>query len=376
MTISSIYKNKSRVNKMLVKLLFMILISFSFQILAEEKNLEASAKILGVSVVNDLLAHESYMQYVSDHYNGLHYAEAAVGYGALKFLAEIKDQSLITAIDIRYANVPGVESLLTAEHVDANVWGALPLEQYLLTKEKRHLQFGLELADAQWKNPLPNGLSHQTRFWIDDMWMIGILQIQAYRATKNSVYLDRAALEISAYLKKLQQKNGLFFHGPDAHFYWGRGNGWVAAALAELLSELPRTHPQYSYIENCYKIMMKSLLKYQAKSGMWRQLVDHPQSWEESSATAMFGFAMTVGVEKKILKSQQYKRAYQKAWFALVQRVDEKGRLSDICVGTGQSQDVNYYLSRPSVIGDFHGQAPLLWFAQKIISLNNKGKEI
>ena len=118
--------------------------------------------------------------------------------------------------------------------------------------------------------------------------------------------------------------------------------------------------------------MMKSLLKYQAASGMWRQLVDYPESWEESSATAMFGFAMAVGVERKILKSRQYKNAYEKAWRALAKRVNEKGQLSDICVGTGQSKDVNYYLSRPSVTGDFHGQAPLLWFAQKIIFLQGR----
>jgi unsaturated rhamnogalacturonyl hydrolase len=330
--------------------------------------LSNSAKIIGVAVVQDLLSRENYMQYISDQYNGLHYAEAAVGYGALLFSAEIKDQELIAAVDVRYAKVPGTETLLSAEHVDANVWGILPIQQYLLLDKKHHLQFGLELADAQWAKPLANGLTPQTRFWIDDMWMIGVLQVQAYRATKNPVYLDRAALEISVYLEKLQQQNGLFFHGPEAHFYWGRGNGWVAAALAELLSELPKDHAQYSFIEKRYKIMMKSLLKYQAASGMWRQLVDYPESWEESSATAMFGFAMAVGVERKILKNLQYKNAYEKAWSALANRVNEKGQLSDICVGTGQSKDVNYYLSRPSVIGDFHGQAPLLWFAQKIIS--------
>lgn len=328
-----------------------------------------SAENIGVAVVRDLLSRNQYMQYVSDHYNGLHYAEAAVGYGALRFAAENDHQELMAALDVRYTQVPGTENLLSAEHVDANVWGILPIQQYLLSDKKPQLQFGLELADAQWAKPMANGLTHQTRFWIDDMWMIGVLQVQAYRATKNPVYLDRAALEISVYLEKLQQQNGLFFHGPEAHFYWGRGNGWVAAALAELLSELPKDHARYSVIEKRYKIMMKSLLTYQAASGMWRQLVDHPESWEESSATAMFGFAMAVGVERKILKSRQYKNAYEKAWRGLAKRVNEKGQLSDICVGTGQSQDVNYYLSRPSVAGDFHGQAPLLWFAQKIIQI-------
>jgi len=90
---------------------------------------------------------------------------------------------------------------------------------------------------------MPNGLSDQTRFWIDDMYMITILQVQAFRATGDRVYLDRAALEMVAYIDKLQQPNGLFFHGVNAPHFWGRGNGWIAAGMPELLSELPADHP-------------------------------------------------------------------------------------------------------------------------------------
>ena len=48
----------------------------------------------------------------------------------------------------------------------------------------------------------------------------------------------------------------------------------------------------------------------------------------------------------------------ERAWNALSDYVDEKGRVSDIRVGTGQSQDVNYYLNHPRMAGDLHGQAP------------------
>ena len=78
--------------------------------------------------------------------------------------------------------------------------------------------------------------------------MIGCLQVQAYRATGKMIYLERAALEIDSYIQKLQQPNGLFYHGIDAPFFWGRGNGWVAAGLAELLSVLPESNPHYNSI--------------------------------------------------------------------------------------------------------------------------------
>jgi len=223
------------------------------------------------------------------------------------------------------------------------------------------------LADHQWENPLEDGLSNQTRFWIDDVWMIGSLQTQAYRVTHDPIYLERAALELAAYIKRLQQPNGLFFHGPNFPFHWGRGNGWVAAGLAELLSELPETNPNYPVILEGYKKMMKALLKYQASDGMWRQLIDKEIAWKETSSTAMFGYAMTLGVKSGILKDRAYKKAYQKAWLGLTDYLGKDGKLTEVCVGTGQKNDINFYLNRPRTAGDFHGQAPLIWFAWSLL---------
>jgi rhamnogalacturonyl hydrolase YesR len=65
---------------------------------------------------------------------------------------------------------------------------------------------------------------------------------------------------MSTYLDKLQQPNGLFYHGPDVPFFWGRGDGWVAAGMTEMLRSLPKKHPQYARIMAGYQKMMKSLL--------------------------------------------------------------------------------------------------------------------
>ncbi|MFC1484225.1 glycoside hydrolase family 88 protein [Candidatus Neomarinimicrobiota bacterium] len=148
----------------------------------------------------------------------------------------------------------------------------------------------------------------------------------------------------------------------------GRGNGWVAAGLAELLSELPATNPYYSSILDGYRKMMQALLRYQADDGMWRQLIDHPESWKETSASAMFGYALSVGVRQGLLSDPGYTKAYQKAWLSLVEYVNEEGRVIDVCVGTGKGDSVQYYLDRPRSIGDLHGQAPMLWFAYSLLS--------
>jgi rhamnogalacturonyl hydrolase YesR len=321
----------------------------------------------GKLVINDLLSRPGFMMYNTEKVHAVHYAEACAGFGAIRLAALLKDQEMINKLSVRYSRVLDSNITNTANHVDVNVYGILPLELYLQTHDKKFLIQGLDLADGQWKDTLPDGLTVQTRYWIDDVWMIGSLQVQAYRATGNPVYLDRAAKEADSYIKKLQQPNGLFYHGEHAPFFWGRGNGWVAAGLAEILSELPENNPHYLSILTGYKKMMQFIFENQADDGMWCQLVDHPESFKETSSTAMFGYAMSLGVKKGLLPVIPYEMCTEKAWKALAGYIDDKGQVREVCIGTGQSQDVNFYLTRPRVTGDLHGQAPVLWFAYSLL---------
>ncbi len=317
-------------------------------------------KPLGVNLTENLLG-RAHMLYQGNI--GLHYAEAATAVGALRFAGKIRDKPLIDRIVSRYEKFLEEGSALISRqpHVDHSVMGIVPLQIYLYNADSRYLKAGLTFADSQWENPREDGLTPQTRWWIDDMYMVGMLQIQAYRATRDLKYADRAALQLTAYIKKLQQPNGLFFHGPEFHYHWGRGNGWVAASMAEVLKSLPSDHPRRAELMEGYKKMMAALLKFQSDNGMWRQLIDYEYSWAESSCTAMFGYAMTVGVNRGWLDRASYHAAVEKAWRALCAHVDRKGNVREICVGTGQMDDIEFYLNRPRTLGDFHGQAPLLW---------------
>ncbi len=318
---------------------------------------------VGRKIAREYLARADLMRYDSGDVHAVHYAEAATAYGAAKLGGLIQDRALVDGVAARYRRLTTENIPNTANHVDANVIGVWPLELYRQTGDFDDLKQGLALADGQWTTLRDDGLTMQTRFWIDDVWMIGALQVQAFRTTRRPIYLDRAARELAAYVTKLQQQNGLFFHGPEAPFPWGRGNGWVAAGLAETLSELPSDHPAWPVVHASYMRMMEALLRFQGEDGMWRQLVDRPGAWAESSCTAMFGFAMAAGVRRGLLSGGGYNAAARKAWKALCNRLGHDGRLSDICVGTGQSADMQFYLDRPKVTGDLHGQAPMLWLA-------------
>lgn len=324
---------------------------------------EKSPEKVARMITKDLFSRPEFMMYNTGSVQALHYAEVGAAFGIARFAGMIGDTATISKLEERYQPVFDGKVPNTVNHVDANVVGVLPLELYQQTEKEAYREEGIMLADSQWVDPLPDGLTNQTRYWIDDIWMIGALQIQAYRVTGEQIYLDRLAMEIVSYLRKLQQPNGLFFHGENAQFFWGRGNGWVAAGLAEVLTELPETHEHYAEIVEGYTTMMNSLLEYQAEDGMWRQLIDKPESWKETSSTAMFGYAFTVGVNRGILPEETFKPAYQKAWLSLIDYMNEEGKMTEVCAGTGQSTDINYYLDRPRITGDFHGQAPTIWFA-------------
>lgn len=307
------------------------------------------------------------------------YPEACAWYGSLTVAQLTKDKDLQTRLMQKFASLltpEGSQRISPDAHVDYRVFGIVPLEIYLQTKEQKFLDLGRGLADKQWEKTTPDGITAEARYWIDDMYMITAVEVQAYRATGDKKYLDRAALTMAAYLDKLQQPNGLFFHAPDSPFYWGRGNGWVAAGMAELLRSLPKNHPKRARILEGYKTMMASLLKFQGEDGTWRQLIDHPESWAETSSTGMFTFAMVSGVKNGWLEPKTYGPAARKAWLGLVKYIDNDANVREVCVGTNKSAkevgpdlatQLKFYMERPRRVGDLHGQSAALWSATALL---------
>jgi rhamnogalacturonyl hydrolase YesR len=316
------------------------------------------------------------------------YPETCTWYGALTFAQLNKDTALTKKLIARFEPLFGPEANLipTADHVDPSVFGAVPFELYIQTKDPRYLPIGKTIADRQWAPPMQErlqslapeekqivdeavaaGLSQQTRFWIDDMYMITALQAQAFRATSDRTYIDRAGKEMAVYLDKLQQPNGLFYHAPDVPFFWGRGNGWMAAGMAELLRSLPEDRPNRVRIMAGYRKMMSTLLEYQTADGMWRQLIDRPESWPETSCTGMFTFALATGVRQGWLDAKAGTAAARKAWLAVIKYLNEDSDIREVCEGTNKKNDYQYYMDRKRNVGDLHGQAPLLWSASAFL---------
>src|ERR1017187_6068754 len=112
-----------------------------------------------------------------------HQGTGTIWYGGLTFAQLTQDNDLRDRLIKKFEPLMpgGAEKarIPKRHHVDDSIFGTVPLEIAIQTKDPKYLAYGTWWADRQWENPQPDGLSAETRFWIDDMYMLTILQLEA-----------------------------------------------------------------------------------------------------------------------------------------------------------------------------------------------------
>ena len=211
---------------------------------------------------------------------------------------------------------------------------------------------GVALAAAETAPGVPRHASG----WSDDFFLGTIAAVRA----GDPEGLAAAVRLVTTTAARLQQPNGLFHHDAGAPTAWGRGNGFGALGLAELLTVLPADHPDRAAVLDVHHRQVAGMRARQAPDGMWRQIVDVPGSYRETSVTAMTLTALARGIRLGWL-DDSYRPAVDRAWRALLAHVLEDGRLVDVCFSTGAGPTRRHYLDRPAVNGaDDRGGAMVL----------------
>jgi rhamnogalacturonyl hydrolase YesR len=227
---------------------------------------------------------------------------------------------------------------------------------------------------------LPDGTLGRTRpqpvsLWADDLYMSVPFLAQMGVESGDRAYFDDAARQVIQVSARLQDPvTGLWDHSwfentvPDPKFYWGRASGWSIMAAAELLSVMPEDHPERARVLEIFRRGAQGAAATQGGMGLWHQLLDKNDSYLETSASAMFTFAIARGVNRGWL-SPAYAPVAQAGWQALATRVRADGRIEGICVSTTAAYDAVYYYNRPTELGAMQGYGPVLMAGAEVIDM-------
>jgi rhamnogalacturonyl hydrolase YesR len=131
--------------------------------------------------------------------------------------------------------------------------------------------------------------------------------------------------------------------------FWGRGNGWVIAAMAKVLQTLSATDPRRAKYASMLQTMAASLAPLQGSDGFWRSSLLDPSLFPspETSGTALITYALAYGIKAGLLSSATYLPIVAKAWNGLSTiALQPSGFVTD-CQAVGVGPAASYTAKSP-----------------------------
>ena len=165
-------------------------------------------------------------------------------------------------------------------------------------------------------------------WWADALYMVMPVMTKMYKLTGDIRYLDKM-YDNWKYANKIMydKTTGLYFRDGKYVFpahksingkkdFWSRGDGWVMAAFAKVLADLPQNASHRSKYIRYYRKMAKAVAQCQQKEGYWtRSLLDPEHApGPESSGTSLFTFALFYGINNGYLSAKKYLPVAERAW--------------------------------------------------------------
>ena len=210
------------------------------------------------------------------------------------------------------------------------------------------------------------GNNHAT-LWIDDLYMSIPFLCRYAKLSGDNKYIDDAAKQVLAFKEYLflPDENIMshvydFKHKTDTKVPWGRGNGWCLFSLSELLAVLPEDHKDRPALLSFFSQLCTGYLALQGSRGLWHQVLNRPDAYEETSCTAMFTYAFSRAVRFGWVSDELSAKllvAAKKAWKGLSTiSIDKLGNIYGVCRGSSYSFTPDYYRDVLGwVLNDTHG---------------------
>lgn len=193
----------------------------------------------------------------------------------------------------------------------------------------------------------PEGWFYPKSIWVDSLMMFGVFPAIYAQENNDKELLEFAARQPRLYAGYMQDpERHLWYHSywvkanrphPGRGIFWGRGNGWVMAALPMLLDRIGPDHTQACVIRKLLRQTADALLPCQLADGSFPTVLGRP-TYPEQSATALIASGLLHGVRCGYLPPEPYRSAGKKAFGAVMRHLcktpDGKILLTDISAPT------------------------------------------
>lgn len=207
---------------------------------------------------------------------------------------------------------------------------------------------------------------HENTIWADDAFMGIAFLARMGKMTGDVKYFDDAANQVINYDKylwdPLREIYYHCYHTDNEHHgvaHWSRANGWMLMAQADLLTMMPKNHPKRDAVIAVFDKQVRGVLQYQGKNGLWHQVLDKTDSYEEITGTAMFVFGIARGVREGWI-NKDYIFAAEQGLKGMMSMMSDQGDVTNICVGTGIMPSLSFYYKRPVQKNAPMGEGPVL----------------
>ncbi len=220
------------------------------------------------------------------------------------------------------------------------------------------------------KRPQPNSL------WLDDLFMSVPALAWMGKYTGDTVYYNDAVKQVLQFSKRMfDYEKGLYMHGwvegmsEHPEYHWGRANGWAIMSMVELLEALPESYPGRDQVLDLLRRHVAGLSRYQSGRGFWHQLIDREDTYLETSATAIYTYAIARAINRGYVDAKVYGPMVCLAWNAVATKVNGQGQVEGTCVGTGMGFDPAFYYYRPVNVYAAHGYGPVLLAGPEVLEM-------
>ena len=218
--------------------------------------------------------------------------------------------------------------------------------QWVMTQMPRTQEGGLQHITSDDVN--------EQQLWDDTLYMTCLFLYHAGDALGREDMKQEAEYQFLLHIKYLHSpKTGLWYHGycfqGRHHFgqaYWGRGNSWFTACAVDFAEWIP-DGPVRRLILNTWQEQCKALLSVQdPESGLWHTLLDQPDSYLETSASAAIAYGLLKGSRLGLL-DEDCRAAGEKALQGVIAQVAEDGTVQGVSYGTPMGWTQDFYRTIP-----------------------------